>query len=121
MTRVILTDAINILVSSVQATGYSSLLRQRMEPVLLQDEPFRQLAASAGRLRTALQDERQADALQEATYLRALLDACRRAADSVMPHLEPVSYTHLPSPARRPLRPSSLSLRHSWVVAVPMG
>jgi site-specific recombinase len=88
LTRAILTDAINILVSSVQATGYSSLLRQRMEPVLLQDEPFRQLAASAGRLRTALQDERQADALQEAAYLRALLDACRRAADSVMPHLE---------------------------------
>jgi len=88
VTRTTLTDAINILVSSVHATGYAPLLRQRMEPALLQDEPFRQLAASAGRLRTALQEERPADALKEAAYLRALLDACRRAADSVMPHLE---------------------------------
>ena len=88
VTRAALTDAINILVSSVHATGYSPLLRQRMDPALLQAEPFRQLAASADRLRTALQEERQADALQEAAYLRALLDACRRAADSVMPHLE---------------------------------
>jgi site-specific recombinase len=88
VTRAALTDAINILVSSVHATGYSPLLRQRMDPALLQDEPFRQLAGSAGRLRDALQEERQADAVQEAAYLRALLDACRRAADSVMPHLE---------------------------------
>ena len=88
VTRATLTDAINILVSSVHAAGYSPLLRQRMEPALLQDEPFRQLAASAGRLRAALQEERPADALQEAAYLRALLDSCRRAADSVMPHLE---------------------------------
>ncbi len=37
VTRTILTDAINVLVSSVHATGYSPLLRQRMDPALLQD------------------------------------------------------------------------------------
>jgi site-specific recombinase len=59
VTRAALTDAINILVSSVHATGYSPLLRQRMDPALLQAEPFRQLAASADRLRAALQEERR--------------------------------------------------------------
>ncbi len=83
-----LTDAIHILVSSMHATGYSPLLRQRMDPGLLRDGPFRQLAGSAGRLRAALVEGRSADALQEAAYLRALLDACRHAAASVMPHLE---------------------------------
>jgi site-specific recombinase len=87
-TRQVWLDAITILTSHVQAAGHASALRQRMEPSLLQREPFRQLATAALALRNAVQEDRRADMLKEAAYLRALLDACRRAAASVMPHLE---------------------------------
>ena len=86
--RATLLDAITILVSAVHAAGYSPALRQRMDTALLHDEPFRQLTAAAGALRTAVLEGRHAEALQEAAYLRALLDTCRRAAGSITAHLE---------------------------------
>jgi site-specific recombinase len=86
--RQIWLDAVVILASHVQAAGHASALRQRMEPTLRAAEPFRQLGAAVTALRTALLDGDRAAALREAAYVRALLDACRRAAASVMPHLE---------------------------------
>lgn len=86
--RAALLDAVTILTGAVQAAGYSPALRQRMDAGALQDEPFRQLSGCTSTLRQALQEGRQADALREAGYLRALLDACRRATESVMRHLE---------------------------------
>lgn len=83
-----LLDAITILVSAVQGAGYTTALRQRMDPAALRDEPFRQLTGAAATLRQALLDGDAPQTLQAAAYLRALLDACRRAAASVMPHLE---------------------------------
>jgi site-specific recombinase len=83
-----LLDAITILVSAVQATGYSSALRQRMSAELLRDDPFRRLTHAAAALRAAVLEDRRDDALTEASDLRSLLDACRGAAASVMPHLE---------------------------------
>jgi site-specific recombinase len=87
-TRALLLDALTILVSAVHAAGYSPALRQRMDAALLQDEPFRQVTPAAAALRQALLDGQTDEALRAAAYLRALLDACRRAAASVMPHLE---------------------------------
>jgi site-specific recombinase len=86
--RVIWLDALTILASQVQAAGHASALRQRMDPAQRAAEPFRQLGAAVNTLRTALQTGDRAVALREAAYVRALLDACRRAAGSVMPHLE---------------------------------
>ena len=86
--RTALLDAITILVSAVHASGYAPALRHRMDPGLVQAEPFRQLATAATALRLAVLEDRHTDALKEALYLRALLDACRQAAASVMPHLE---------------------------------
>jgi site-specific recombinase len=86
--RIALMEAITILVSAVHGSGFSPPLRRRMDPVALQDEPFRQLTSAATTLRGAVLEQRAEDALQDAAYLRALLDACRRAAASVMPHLE---------------------------------
>ena len=88
--RLPLLDAIEYLVSAVRAAGFSSLLRQRMSPELLADAPFRQLAVVSDRIRTlALAPEiDEAALLQETQYLRALLDSCRRCADSVHGHLE---------------------------------
>ena len=83
-----LLDAITILVSAVHAAGYSPALRLRMDGAALKDEPFRQITAAAAALRSAVLEGRSEAALQDAAYLRALLDACRRAAVSVMPHLE---------------------------------
>jgi site-specific recombinase len=88
-----LLDAITILVSAVHGTGYSPALRSRMDATALADEPFRQIAPAAAALRlSVLASQTEAGrlqaALQDASYLRAVLQACRRAADSVTPHLE---------------------------------
>ncbi len=81
-------DAITILISGLHAAGYTTALRQRMDAALLQSEPFRQITPAAAAVRQAVLEGRSEDALREAAYLRALLDACRRAAASVLPHLE---------------------------------
>jgi site-specific recombinase len=86
--RALLLSAIGILVSAVHGAGYSPALRQRMDRSLLEDKPFRQLTHSADQLRSAVLEGRSDDALREALYLRALLDSCRRAAASVISHLE---------------------------------
>ena len=86
--RTVLLNALTILVSAVHSAGYTPALRQRMDAAVLQDEPFRQLTHAASELREAVLQGREEDALKTAGYLRALLDACRVAAASVMPHLE---------------------------------
>ncbi len=96
-----LLDALQILASQVQAAGHAPALRQRMDRSLLQDEPFRQVTSAVTSLRHAAEADaaHQAGAardeaalhaaiVREATYLRALLDRCRRAAASVTPQLE---------------------------------
>ena len=91
-------EAIMFLASAVRAAGFSPALRQRMSPELLVDHPFRQLARSAERVRELAEEGLPTPAaaggsdnpqlLQETQYLRALLDQCRRCADSVHQHLE---------------------------------
>ena len=83
-----LLDAITILISAVHATGYAPALRHRMDAAALQGEPFGQLTGAAAELRAAVEQGHEEIALQAAARLRALLDACRRAAASVLPHLE---------------------------------
>ena len=87
-TRTTQLDAITILISGLHAAGYTPALRQRMDAALLRSEPFRQITPAAAAVRQAVLEGRSDDALREAAYLRALLDACRRAAASVLPHLE---------------------------------
>ena len=86
--RGVMLDAVTILVSAVNAAGYSPALRQRMDRALLANEPFRQLPHVADALRSAVQDGRHEDMRRESRLLRALLDACRSAAASVTGHLE---------------------------------
>jgi site-specific recombinase len=99
-------DAIEFLAGAVRASGFAPALRQRMSEELLVDGPFLQLARVAervGDLARAANTDPQAAAnagegqatpaseaalLREAQYLRALLDTCRRCADSVHEHLE---------------------------------
>jgi site-specific recombinase len=84
-------DAITFLASAVRAAGFSPQLRQRMSAELLVDQPFHQLARAAERLREHGESQAAEDHalfLQEAQYLRALLDTCRRCAASVHEHLE---------------------------------
>ncbi len=79
------------LASAIRAAGFSPLLRQRMSPELLVDEPFRQLARAAEQIREHAESsapDAHAQLLRDAQYLRALLDACRRCAASVHEHLE---------------------------------
>ena len=81
-------DAIVFLASAVRASAFSPAIRQRMSPELLVDRPFRQLARVAEQLADHAQTEPEETLLQEAQYLRALLDTCRRCAASVNEHLE---------------------------------
>jgi site-specific recombinase len=84
-------EAITFLASTVRAAGFSPQLRQRMSPSLLADAPFHQLARVAERLREhgeSNEPEDHALFLQEAQYLRALLETCRHCAASVHEHLE---------------------------------
>jgi site-specific recombinase len=100
--RVPFLDAIVFLASAVRASGFSPAMRQRISPELLVDQPFRQIARVAEQLSDLAQSlpvqgpategtpavDGHAALLQQAQYLRALLDACRRCADSVHGHLE---------------------------------
>ncbi len=92
-------DAMVFLASAVRTAGFNGALRMRMSPELLIDQPFRQLArvaeavsehalSTAPDARTPTESLNQAALLREAQYLRALLEQCRLAADSVHEHLE---------------------------------
>jgi site-specific recombinase len=81
-------DALSLLAAAIQGDGLAGLLRKRMSPELLVDEPFRQLPRVVQQLRLALQSGDQELALQEASYLRALLDHCCQATSSITQHLE---------------------------------
>lgn len=83
-----LIDAATFLATSIAAAGHSTPLRLRMDPALLADAPFHQLVPATARTLAALRDGDDADALRQLPYLRALLDTCARAADSVTAHLE---------------------------------
>ena len=83
-----LLDAIAFLASAVRASAFAPALRLRMDREALAQEPFMQLAAAAERLRTAVHASDDAALQCEALYLRALLGACRAAADTVAAHLE---------------------------------
>ena len=82
-----LLDAIVFLAAAVGAAGFSSQLRRRMSPELLAEAPFRQLTRVAERVAESARAHDQSALLREAQYLRALLDTCRRCADSVHEHL----------------------------------
>ena len=92
-------DAMVFLASAVRTAGFNGALRMRMSPELLTDQPFRQLArvaeavsehalSQAPDARTPTESLNHAALLREAQYLRALLEQCRLAADSVREHLE---------------------------------
>ncbi|HOM14030.1 MAG TPA: site-specific recombinase [Rubrivivax sp.] len=83
-------DAIGFLVGAIGAAGFSGPLRQRMSEDTLARKPFRQLAASAERLREqVLAGEPDSTELRQAAlYLRALLDQCLAAVDSIGAHLD---------------------------------
>ncbi len=83
-------DAVTYLVSAVRAAGFSGALRKRMSEDALANEPFRQLAGATEQLRGALLagDAHSAAMLQDASYLRVLLDQCRTAVSSIAEHLE---------------------------------
>ena len=98
--RAPLLQAMTWLVSAIRAAAFAPTLRRRMSAELLADRPFEQLVRVAEALADALQGSSAgpqpgdaqhnaaARVAQHATYLRALLQRCRSAADSVHIHLE---------------------------------
>ena len=86
--RLPLADAASALAASIAASGFSSDLRLRMDAALAAAAPFRQLVPATEEALAALRAGDDAQALQKLPYLRALIDTCRRTADSVRDHLE---------------------------------
>lgn len=76
------------LVSAIRAAAFTPALRQRMGPELLADRPFEQLTRASEALADALRAGDDAATARHANFLRALLQRCRAAADSVGDHLE---------------------------------
>jgi len=103
-----LLDAVTTLGSHLHSAGHGAGLRRRMDAALQRDNPFRALPREIDDLREALEAappagglaapthaggppppaSRLADTLQAANRLRARLQACRAAADTVTAHLE---------------------------------
>ncbi|WP_022979899.1 site-specific recombinase, partial [Ideonella sp. B508-1] len=84
-----LIDSIELLASQIRASALSSALRQRMDPAGLGDRPFHQVVEAAAALRLDLSEGVGPQQLQQrAQYLRAVLDACLKAAASVRGHLD---------------------------------
>ena len=86
--RTPLLQAMTWLVSAIRGAAFTPALRQRMSAELLADRPFEQLVRVSEALAEALRDASRETAAPHATYLRALLQRCRAAADSVQDHLE---------------------------------
>ncbi len=97
--RTPLLQAMTWLVSAIRAAAFAPTLRRRMSAELLADRPFEQLVRVAEALADTLRgssagplpadaQHNAAQVAQHATYLRALLQRCRDAADSVHIHLE---------------------------------
>ncbi|MFO1340914.1 MAG: recombinase, partial [Burkholderiaceae bacterium] len=82
-------ESIQLLASQIRASGLSGPMRQRMDADLLASRPFHQVVQAAEALRTGHRDGDGVAALQQqASYLRAVLVACRAAAASVKGHLD---------------------------------
>ena len=76
------------LVSAIRAAAFAPALRRRMGPELLADRPFEQLVRASEAFADALRDGPQATLATQALYLRALLQRCGEAAESVTAHRE---------------------------------
>ena len=86
--RAPLLQAMTWLVSAIRAAAFAPPLRRRMAPERVAARPFEQLVRAAEALADALADGDSAATARAATYLRALLQHAREAADSVHAHLE---------------------------------
>ena len=86
--RATLLESLTRLTCTVQAAAFTPALRQRMEAGALADKPFHQLGSAVAALQASVTVGDGPAALRDAAYLRALLDAARLAAASVMPHLK---------------------------------
>ncbi|MBQ0945602.1 site-specific recombinase [Ideonella sp. 4Y16] len=87
--QAVLIEALQLLASQMRATGLAGAMRQRIDPAALAQRPFHELARTAEALRAAHRDGADAaERLQQAQYLRAVLQACVEAADSVRQHLD---------------------------------
>ena len=86
--RTTLLESMMRLASTVQAAAFTPALRQRMAAAALAERPFHRLGAAVSALADTIAIGNKEAALREAAFLRALLDAGRHAAASVMSHLE---------------------------------
>ena len=81
-------DALTVLASTVRAAGLSGPLRLRMGTDALAGHPFEQLVRASEQALGAMDGGDETALRQALQVLRALLDQCRNAVQSVPEHLE---------------------------------
>ena len=100
-----------MLASQIRAVALSAAIRPRLDPALLADRPFFQLAQSRRAARRSRGGRRRRRAVQQIRYLRALLSTCRRAIDSVREHPRSTASRSTSSRSRRSTSASTASRR----------
>lgn len=84
----ILLESLMRLSCTVQAAAFAPALQQRMDTEALAERSFHQLGPAVAALQASISQGDEKAALRDAVFLRALLDAARRACASVMQHLK---------------------------------
>jgi site-specific recombinase len=81
-------QALIFLAAQISAVGGSNIVRRRISPELLAEQPFRLLLSSSERLCAAAEMRDLTALWREAEQMRTHLVACQRAARSVRGHLQ---------------------------------
>ena len=85
--RETIADAIHLLASQISASGFSALMRQRMDVAADNDRPFHRILTTAAKFDLAIKNGDDAQLATEIAALRALLEQCRRYATTIYGHL----------------------------------
>jgi site-specific recombinase len=80
-------DAVHLLASQIRASGFSALLRQRMDETAQAARPFHALTVAVECLDHAIREGDQQQWASEIISLRLVLEKCRYYADTIYSHL----------------------------------
>jgi site-specific recombinase len=78
---------VQLLASQIRASGFSSLMRQRMDEAAHRERPFHALTAAVECLEHAIRSRDEQQLMQEMAALRLVLDRCRYYTDTIYGHL----------------------------------
>ncbi len=81
-------DAVQLLASQIRASGFSSLMRQRMDETAHTERPFHALTRAVENLDDAIRQGADQQVVAEIAALRLVLEKCRYYTDTIYAHLD---------------------------------